>query len=397
MRLTFNTLLLWAVVVVIPTSLLAQFSLPLAGRKVQVHSFASQGFAYSDENNFLTMRTSDGSFAFTDGGVNASMQLTDRFRIGAQGFARNVGRLGQGHVELDWAFADYKFKDWLGVRGGKVKTAFGLYNDTQDMDFLHTWAILPQSLYPIDLRSNIIAHTGADVYGEIPLRRAGSLSYTAYYGVRPNDPRGGYYYGTRDAGAPVQTFAGRQAGVDLRWNTPCQGLLVGTSWMNSTLDASGVLRTAGNIPYRTTNDPQHTYSIYSDFQRGSWHFAGEYRRDNHFMETTIRGNTTRSDWREQGFFVSAAYRPMKRLEVGAYNSRFYIKAPHTPEPAANHIFDQAITARVDVSKWWNFKVEGHFIRGYGDTYSAHGFYAGDHSGKPKPETNIIVLRSGWNF
>ena len=35
------------------------------GRPVQVHSFASQGFTYSDQNNYLTMPTSDGSFAFT--------------------------------------------------------------------------------------------------------------------------------------------------------------------------------------------------------------------------------------------------------------------------------------------------------------------------------------------
>jgi hypothetical protein len=393
----FHTLLLWAAAILVPSALHAQFSLPVAGRKLQVHSFASQGFAYSGENNFLTMRTSEGSFAFTDGGINASMQITDKFRVGAQGYARNVGRLGQGHVELDWAVADYKIRDWLGVRGGKVKTSFGLYNDTQDMDFLHTWAVLPQSLYPIDLRSNMIAHTGIDVYGEVPLRNLGSLSYTAYYGARPYDPRGGYFYGTSDNGAPIKSFSGRQSGVDVRWNTPLHGVLVGTSWMNSTLDADGVVQHAGNLPYHIENDPQHTSSFYADFQRGSWHFAGEYRRNNQFLNATVAGAKSRSDVRDQGFFVAAAYRLTKRLEVGAYNSRYYIKAPQTREDAADHIFDQAVTARFDISRWWNFKVEGHLIRGYGDTYSAHGFYAADHPGRPNPETNMIVLRSGWNF
>ena len=50
----------------------------------QVHSFASQGFAYSNDNNYLTMDTSKGSFAMTDGGVNISTQVTDKFRVGAQ-------------------------------------------------------------------------------------------------------------------------------------------------------------------------------------------------------------------------------------------------------------------------------------------------------------------------
>ena len=53
--------------------------------------------------------------------------------------------MGNWHPELDWAVADYRFKDWFGIRGGKVKTALGLYNDTQDLEFLYTWALMPQS------------------------------------------------------------------------------------------------------------------------------------------------------------------------------------------------------------------------------------------------------------
>jgi len=37
---------------------------------------------------------------------------------------------------------------WFGVRGGKVKTVIGLSNDTQDYEFLNTFALLPQSVYP---------------------------------------------------------------------------------------------------------------------------------------------------------------------------------------------------------------------------------------------------------
>src|SRR5271157_137917 len=128
------------------------------GKTVQVHGFVSEGFAYSNDNNYLTMDTSKGS-SFTDGGVNISTQLTDKFRVGAQIYDRNIGQLGKWHPQLDWAYGDYKFKDWFGVRAGKVKTVLGLYNDTQDMESLHTWAILPQSTYPLDVRATNIAHT----------------------------------------------------------------------------------------------------------------------------------------------------------------------------------------------------------------------------------------------
>src|SRR5205085_7375876 len=126
-----------------------------------------------------------GSFSFTDIGANISVNITDKFHAGAQFYDRNIGQLGRWHPELDWAVGDYKFTDWLGIRAGKVKTVLGLYNDSQDLEFLHTWAILPQSIYPLDLRASSIAHIGGDFYGDISLKQLGSLSYTAYAGLVP--------------------------------------------------------------------------------------------------------------------------------------------------------------------------------------------------------------------
>ncbi len=70
-------------------------------RTVQFHGFASQGFVYTDQNNWLTMSTSSGSAAMTDMGANASMAITDKLRIGAQVYDRNLGQLGQWHPTLD--------------------------------------------------------------------------------------------------------------------------------------------------------------------------------------------------------------------------------------------------------------------------------------------------------
>src|ERR1035441_1822145 len=84
---------------------------------------------YSNQNNFLSMPTSQGSFAFTDGGAIISTQLTDKFRVGAQLYIRNVGELGNWRPELDWALGDYRFTSWFGIRGGRVKTTLGLFND----------------------------------------------------------------------------------------------------------------------------------------------------------------------------------------------------------------------------------------------------------------------------
>ena len=92
----------------------------LFDRDVQIHGFASQGFVHTSDNNWLTMNTSGfGSGEFTDFGANASTQITDKLRIGAQLYDRNLGGLGQWHPTLDWALATYKFTPWLGIRGEK--------------------------------------------------------------------------------------------------------------------------------------------------------------------------------------------------------------------------------------------------------------------------------------
>lgn len=162
-------------------------------RDVQVHGFASQGFVYTNTNNWLTMNSSEGSGAFSDFGLNLSTSVTDKLRIGAQVYDRNLGQLGQYHPSLDWAVIDYRLASWFGIRGGKVKTALGLYTDTQDLDFLRVFALLPQSVYPTDLRDATIAHVGGDVYGDVSVRRRlGDLSYTVYAGHRSDSIHGGY-------------------------------------------------------------------------------------------------------------------------------------------------------------------------------------------------------------
>src|SRR5258708_33388980 len=105
MAIRANAIALVALLCAAPAALQAQFT--IERRPVQIHGFASQGFTYSNDNNYLTMKTSEGSFAFTDGGVNLSVPITDKLRVGAQIYVRNIGTLGQWRPVLDWAAADY--------------------------------------------------------------------------------------------------------------------------------------------------------------------------------------------------------------------------------------------------------------------------------------------------
>jgi hypothetical protein len=420
----------------VPIAANAQFDFKVDGRDVQVHSFGSQGFAYSDDNNYLTMKTSDGSFAFTDGGVNVSTNITDRFRIGAQAYSRNIGQLGRGTVTLDWGFGDYRFKDWFGIRAGKVKTVLGLYNDTQDMESLHTWALLPQAVYPLDLRASTIAHMGGDIYGEIPGKALGSFSYTAYAGQQPVDRNGGYFYNNADAGTPVSNYSSFVYGSDFRWNSKISGLIAGVSWMSQDETTKGTVPT----PFMTMNYTigtigEHYTSTYIDYTRGRWHFAGEGRRHYGLLDLNIAapsgppmgggpgaggpgaggpgaggpgggpgsGGPGLSpggaiDVSDSGWFASAAFRVSKRIELGSYYSRYWSDVIHdSADTASSHIYDKVVTARIDLKRFWDLKIEGHFMDGHGDPYSARGFYGRSNPNGLAPNTNLLVIRTGVSF
>ncbi len=404
-----KTIALAAALSVVPGLVQAQFDFKLAGRDVQIHSFASQGFGYSNENNYLTMKTSKGSFAMTDGGVNISTQLTDRLRIGAQIYLRNVGKLGDWHPVLDWAFADYKFKDWFGLRGGKVKTTLGLFNDSQDNEFLHTWALLPQSVYPLDLRGSTIAHNGGDAYGRIPLQRLGHLDYTAYGGARSVDQHEGWAVDLPDFGFTQQKESGSVMGADLRWATPLKELLVGASHATYGHDNRVLGGPTSFLPgfllagHYVKN---YTNAFYFDYSPGKLRLYGEYQRvwgdyressiDSQQHQTYLFSNTSDS----RVWYTAISYRISKRLEVGTYHSRFYGNWSQAHSEPDNHLFDQVATARIDLNPHWDVKVEGHFMDGAPAGFvggNLHGFYTGTNPNGFKPSTNMLVIRTGFAF
>ena len=309
---------------------------------------------------------------------------------------RNIGTLGQWHPNLDWAFADYKFKDWFGVRAGKVKTTFGLYTDTQDMEFLHTWAILPQSLYPLDLRALTISHLGGDIYGDIPVKkRLGSLSYTAYAGRESEDKYGGFRDVSLQQGRSRKGGSGWIAGGDLRWNSPVPGFTVGGSWLHESAVANGTVVARGT-PFTFTKE-DHTPVFYADYLRGNLHLTGEYSRNPRTFRFTGVPHLLLLQQEPLAWSTSVAYRISKHLELGTYHSRFISDTNKDWNARSNHIYDQTITARVDINRHWIFKVEGHFIDGYGSINSAHGFYLAQNPHGYQPKTSMLVLRTGLNF
>ena len=392
-----KTIVLAAAAVMIPAALHAQFNFDLAGRPVQVHSFASEGFAYSNQNNYLTMKTSSGSF-FTEGALNVSSNITDKFRVGAQVYVRNIGHFGQWTPELDWAMGDYKFKSWFGVRAGKVKTTFGLYNDSQDMEFLQTWALLPQSIYAVDQRSSYIAHTGGDLYGSVSPKRVGTFSYVVWAGRNPNDLNGGYAYALSTIGVNYKSYGGRSEGADLRWAPPVSGLTVGASYMARDVVGDGSWNFTGVLaPVHEESSKEYLQQFYVQYIHGNFHADAEYRR--YFRGILVNDSMPVSD-DTRSWYAAAAYRVHKRLELGSYYSHFVDVRPYTgllSTDPGSYVHDKVVSARVDITPHFYFKLEGHFMSGYAEYALVRGFYGPDNPNGFSPTTHMLAVRTGFSF
>lgn len=139
---------------------------------LQLHGFASQGWVTTDDNNFFGPSSDgNGSFEFTEIGVNASLRPHEDLLVSAQVLSRRAGGDGDdARPELDHGLLDYQAVSepgrTAGVQIGRVKNPFGLYNQTRDMPFTRPGILLPQSIYFDRARSLALASDGGNVYFE---------------------------------------------------------------------------------------------------------------------------------------------------------------------------------------------------------------------------------------
>lgn len=174
----------------------AAASMPARALDYQIHGYASQGLVYTDENNFFG-ESSDVSTDYYEAGLNASIQARPNLLFSAQAAIRDAGISDDGSLRLDYALVEYRFlsevESSAGIRVGKVKNAFGFYNETRDVIFTRPGILMP-GVYADNQnqRSLIFTGPGAQVFGtKIAGRHEWSFSGTANVdrNVRKNDER----------------------------------------------------------------------------------------------------------------------------------------------------------------------------------------------------------------
>lgn len=138
--------------------------------QIQFHGFMTQGFFHSSNNNVYGQSDDGISPGLTEIGLNVNYQPLDRLRFAAQGLYRRAGEVDTGSVRLDYGLVDLTILEHnsgkLGLRGGRIKIPFGLYNETRDVAFTHPTILLPQGIYFDRSRSLLLSADGGSFYAE---------------------------------------------------------------------------------------------------------------------------------------------------------------------------------------------------------------------------------------
>lgn len=385
---------------------------------VDIHGFISQGYMISDENNYFA-ETKDGTFQFNEMGINFVSKLTPNLRVGLQFFARDLGDLGNDKITVDWVFGDYYYREWLGLRVGKIKIPLGFYNEVRDIDMVRTFIYLPQSVYQERYRESWVALKGASLYGKVGSDALGTLGYQFQLGsieagkdsgaAKHFESLSGYFEITEDFDIGL-TYAGK-----LEWQAPVIPLRLAVSSLMYDFVVTGKLKDAFNptpglsLTIQNITDEYRVIVGSMEYTWGNLILAAEYSEiytDAKFRFSPVTASLPDDDMEitMQGYYGSIAYRLFDWLELGAYYSEYY---PDKDDKDGENIVaapfnykkkfqawskDACLSARFDINMNWIIKLEGHVMNGAADLFES------DNYNEDTPVVNyqpVLDIEENW--
>ena len=375
------------------------------GEHLSINGFLSQGYIKSSGNNFLG-DSQDGSFQLNEFALTFNSAVTDNLRLGLQLLSRDVGAEGNNDVLIDWAVADYRWHDWLGLRLGKVKLPIGLYNQGRDSDFLRPMVFLPQSIYDENKRSLVVAAVGGSLYGNFSLGESGDLEYQAYYGrvdfrEDSGQARGMEQLATRTArmrnlGAVADLEADNRYvyGGSLVYTPPFDGPRFGVSYFTGQTDFDFDVGAARGEAQGNMKD----FVVLSmEYSMQKWTVAAEYTEQTGDRE--ILGIDV-PDGRSQGYYVQLCYHFLDRFGASLLYDVFYAdKDDHDGSSFAAQgqpdflgwRKDLGVGLHWEINSQWLIKAEYHMVDGAAlqlPIFNPEGV---------ERDWNYFVLKTSFNF
>jgi hypothetical protein len=199
-----------------------------ANTRYRIQGFAAETLISSTNNNFFGESRDSISPEFTEIGLHGFWLPLDALQLSGQILYRRAGESDQDGLRLDYAQADWRFfqndSTQLGLKLGKVKIPYGLYNETRDVPFTRPSILLPQAIYLDSSRSVLIAAPGAIFHGS-NVSEYGTFDFTLGWAQPDFDSEAVEYVflGNNRPG----TLQGKSAySTSLRWDAPTDTTLM---------------------------------------------------------------------------------------------------------------------------------------------------------------------------
>lgn len=328
----------------------------LMDRFVEIHAFGSQGAFITFENDYIDDDSTEGSFDFTEVGINFSREFSDSLRFGVQFFAQNEGRRGSFRALIDWFNIDWRFRDWMGFRAGRLKIPYGLFNEIRDIDAARIPILLPQSVYPLQGREILFSHTGAELYGYIPIGPAGDLGYRAFIGsILLSD----FPLVAVGAGFEADTRLPWIYGGRLMWETPLEGLRFAGTFQRLHVDSRVFIPTLDPIKI---NNYSYQWVASAEYRMPWVTVTAEYARWNADQKSSDPVLSPPIDDTAERWYVMVSAPVTPWLQTAAYYALDY-PSVRNRSGFQNRQHDVALTLRFDLNLYWLVKLEGHYYNG----------------------------------
>lgn len=370
---------------------------------IDIHGFISQGYLKTDDNNYLA-ETEDGSFQFNEMGINFTTEVNSKLRLGIQLFAMDMGINGNDKIKLDWASADFRWKDWLGIQVGRNKVRNSFYMETRDLDMLRTSVLLPQSVYSDLVRDTFSSARGVEIYGRFLLGPAGILFYYAGLGVANYSKDTGFAYVFSEAFASQSleitgVTADMTPAGGFTWHTPLEGFRIKTgTFLPITMTITGNFPSGTKFEYCSEFGGYYTSMEYA-FEKLK--IVGEFLTLNFEGKWDLGlGFEDRDPISYQGWYIAVNYDFTQFFKTSlsyaesypdtnnrdgkkTYSSSMYNDIIGlTDDPVYKNDFEAWLktwtcSIRIDLNEYWLFKFEVAYNDGFGAYTSAKNDDDGD--------------------
>jgi hypothetical protein len=280
--------------------------------QIDLHGFGSWAYRRTNSNDYLG-GTPEGSYRSVNFALNVAAAVQRSLTIHGQIFFAEDPV--SESVDVDYAFAEWRFCDGLKLRVGKMQLPFGIYTEVFDVGTLRPFPSLPQSIYgPTGFISE--SAEGIGLRGMFAAGHRWDVQYDVYgagIDVPENDSSIALAQGLPPEAreGPGEGELVRDAvGARVNLGTPISGLRVGASAY------TGIAILDSLRPRKTV------LGAHAEYLSDVWWLRSEF----------VHEQEAQGGERVNGFYIEVARFLTSQWQVAALYDRTQVSLAEDPEP-----------------------------------------------------------------